>query len=107
MFGYSIQALERAIRCVIFGEGDLRDRVRKAAPELLSIEAEVCPPSWRRDIRWIQRRIMSRPSLTFKGQPFFDYNAAIMYRATAKKIADRVWRLVYKCQDRDRIEGVE
>ena len=105
--GYNIQALGRAVEILTRGEGDLRDRIRKAAPDLLTLEPEVCPSSWRRDIRWIQRRMSSRPRQTYDGRPCFDYDAAIMYRVTAKKIADRIWRLFHKCQNRDDSERVE
>ena len=95
------------MQSILYGEGDLRDRIRNAAPDLLSIEADVCPSSWRRDIRWIHRRLTSHQKGTLDGQPCFDYVAATRYRTAAKKIADRVQRLVYKCQDYDRVEDVE
>ena len=95
------------MQSILYGEGDLRDRIRNAAPELQCIEADVCPSSWRRDIQWNQRRLTSHQKGTINGQPYFDYEAATRYRTTAKQIADRVQRLVHKCQDYDRVEGVE
>ena len=101
---YSIESLDRAMRILMRDEGDMRDRVRKAAPDLCAMQADTCPSSWRRDIRWIQRRLKSRRGKFFNEHAGsdvigYDFTAAVMYRVTAGKIADRVWRLWSKRQD--------
>src|ERR1022692_4710738 len=95
-FGYCVQALDKAIEILARDEGDIRERVRKAAPDLLSLEPSVCPSSWRRDIRWIQRRLKTHTRKFFNlsiGKEIigYDFCMVIQYRTTAKKIADRVW----------------
>src|SRR5437899_759644 len=97
-FGYSLECLDRAIKILTRDDGDIRDRVRKAAPDLCLMEVDACPSSWRRDIRWIQRRLKSRRRKFFNEHTGsdvigYDFTAAVMYRATAKKIANRVWSL--------------
>jgi hypothetical protein len=111
-FGYNIQALDKAIEILARDEGDIRERVRKAAPDLLSLEASVCPSSWRRDIRWIQRRLTTHIRKFFDPNTGdenigYDFSMAIQYRVTAKKIADRVWRLSFRRRDADRCEMIE
>lgn len=96
---YNCHQICRAVELLVTSEGDIRNRLfDKAAFELLLLEPDVFPESWREDIRWIKHMLTRRPARRVLSDPevissSLEETFYATRTTTAKKIVERVWIL--------------
>jgi hypothetical protein len=97
--GYNTQTFYRAFKILVLDEGDIRNRLFRAAPELRMLEPEVFPASWREDIKWIQHMLTRYPETKYVSRQEATFSRT--RSTTAKKVVERVWMLYERLHELD------
>ena len=89
-----------AVYKLAVGEGDVRDRLRRAYKALRALRAAEIPPSSQDDWQWVMKQLTRYGPDADGGRTAIDHTMGRIRNATGRRIAERIWLIDGRLRDK-------